>query len=157
MLTNNLQIDQELWSIYAWWTSILVLKMMYLTWATGRLRVEHKVFHSEEDKMWAEGPVTLCCSGGGHPAVDRIRAVHQRDLKILIPYIIFAPLWLIISPCNFITQLLLRIVPLSNILYTFIYLNTTQIFGSNCCKILSYLEHFTVLTAITRLTRCMDM
>lgn len=43
MLFTNLQIDQELWSIYAWWTSILVLKMMYLTWATGRLRVKHKV------------------------------------------------------------------------------------------------------------------
>lgn len=98
--------------------------------------------------MWADGPVTLSCSGGGHPAVDRIRAVHQRDLKILIPYILFAPLWLIVSPCNFRTQLLMRIVPLTNILYTFIYLNTTHIFASNCCKIFSYLEHFTFLTVI---------
>ncbi|XP_051172862.1 uncharacterized protein LOC127289125 [Leptopilina boulardi] len=145
MLPDKLQIHEELWAVYSWWTAILILKMMYLTWITGRLRVNHKIFHSEEDKMWADGPVTLCVSGGGHPAVDQIRDIHQRDLKILIPYILFAPVWLIISPCNLLTLVIIRIIPLSNILYTLFNLNVRHIFSLNCCKILSYVEYGTLL------------
>jgi len=35
--------DELWWSIYAWWSCVLVLKMMLLTWYTGRIRVREQV------------------------------------------------------------------------------------------------------------------
>lgn len=37
------EAKDELWAIYAWWSCVLVLKMMSLSWFTGRIRVEKQV------------------------------------------------------------------------------------------------------------------
>jgi len=44
MLATVNETKNELWwSIYAWWSCVLVLKMMLLTWYTGRIRVREQV------------------------------------------------------------------------------------------------------------------
>ncbi|KAG7201439.1 hypothetical protein KM043_004199 [Ampulex compressa] len=89
------EAKDELWSIYACCSCVLVLKMMSLTWFTGQVRCAKQVIHSEEDRMWMKSSdVTLCPSGGGHPDVERIRRAHRYDLEIVFPYLLIAPIWL---------------------------------------------------------------
>ncbi|XP_077258788.1 uncharacterized protein LOC143895498 isoform X2 [Temnothorax americanus] len=41
--TANETKDELWWSIYAWWSCVLVLKMMLLTWYTGQIRVREQI------------------------------------------------------------------------------------------------------------------
>ncbi|KAL6447549.1 hypothetical protein ACFW04_000039 [Cataglyphis niger] len=50
MLTNataNEMKNELWWSIYAWWTCVLVCKMMLLTWYTGQIRYRKQVKFSK--------------------------------------------------------------------------------------------------------------
>ncbi|XP_033218485.1 uncharacterized protein LOC117173946 [Belonocnema kinseyi] len=108
-----------------------------------------QVFHSEEDKVWVEGPVTLCVTGGGHPAVDQIRQLHHRDLKIIVPYLLFMPIWLSSIPSSSLaTVSIMRLFPMANILFTVASLNETIKYTFHFSRILSFIEHC-ILSYIT--------
>ncbi|XP_047370825.1 uncharacterized protein LOC124957695 isoform X1 [Vespa velutina] len=127
--TNPIEKEQEqkLWTIYAWWASVLILKMMSLTWITGRVRVAKQVIHSEEDRIWMKGnQVIMCPNGGGHPAVDRIRSAHYNDLAIVLPYLLIVPIWLNTSPCFFSARTIMLIFAISNILSTLMHLEIIE-------------------------------
>ncbi|XP_043499818.1 uncharacterized protein LOC122522647 [Polistes fuscatus] len=127
---------EKLWTIYAWWASVLILKMMSLTWITGRVRVAKQVIHSEEDRMWMKGNhVILCPSGGGHPAVDRIRSAHYNDLAIVLPYLLIVPIWLDTSPSFFPARAIMLCFAISNIFSTLMHLEIVE--TPNICRILS--------------------
>ncbi|KAK2582155.1 hypothetical protein KPH14_004514 [Odynerus spinipes] len=117
------ELNEKLWTIYAWWASVLILKMMSLTWITGRVRVAKQVIHSEEDSIWMKGGhVILCPSGGGHPAVDRIRSAHYNDLAIVLPYLLIVPIWLTTLPSFLTARTLMLCFATSNVLSTLMQL-----------------------------------
>ncbi|XP_012273734.1 uncharacterized protein LOC105696116 [Orussus abietinus] len=118
------RMEEEIWSIYAWWGSVLVLQLMTLTWITGRIRVKRKVIHSEEDKMWFTGSdVILCPTGGGHPEVDHVREGHRNDIEIIVTFLLIVPIWLSTNPSFHVAKTLLRCFPISKILHTALYMN----------------------------------
>lgn len=133
MLTNitaNETKNYDLWwSIYAWWSCVLVLKMMLLTWYTGQIRVREQVIHSEEDRMWMKkkSSIILCPSGDGHSDVSRIRSAHRKDLETVLPFIIFTPLWLNVETCNSTMRILIPGFALINILYTLVHMQLLQV------------------------------
>ncbi|XP_020292640.1 prostaglandin E synthase-like [Pseudomyrmex gracilis] len=152
MLSNATAKNEEQhelwWSIYAWWSCVLVLKMMYLTWRTGKIRVEHQVIHSEEDKMWMtkKPEIILCPTGNGHPDVERIRYAHQKDLETILPFLIIVPLWLNVETCNFIVRVLIPTFALANILYTSIHMQLLQM--SSRWKSYSFMTMYSSLSYI---------
>ncbi|EZA54410.1 hypothetical protein X777_05640 [Ooceraea biroi] len=116
------------WSIYAWWSCVLVLKMMLLTWQTGQIRVREQVIHSEEDRMWMvkKPEIILCPTGDGHPDVIRIRRAHQKDLKTVLPFLVVTPLWLNVETCNSTVKILIPGFGLCSILYTLLHMKLLQ-------------------------------
>ncbi|KAL6264422.1 hypothetical protein P5V15_004531 [Pogonomyrmex californicus] len=116
------------WSIYAWWSCVLVLKMMLLTWFTGQIRVREQVIHSEEDRMWMtkKPEIILCTTGDGHPDVIRIRSAHRHDLETVLPFIVFTPLWLNVETCNSMVKILIPCFALVSILYTLVHMQLLQ-------------------------------
>ncbi|XP_014479835.1 PREDICTED: uncharacterized protein LOC106747073 [Dinoponera quadriceps] len=121
------EAKDELWAIYAWWSCVLVLKMMSLTWFTGRVRVEKQVIHSEEDRIWMLKPdVILCPTGDGHPDVIRIRSAHRKDLETILIFLVFSPLWLNIETCISTVKILIPSFSLSSIFYTILHMQLLQ-------------------------------
>ncbi|KAK0084681.1 hypothetical protein PV325_006591 [Microctonus aethiopoides] len=95
--------------VYAWWTSILILQMMTLTWCTGPLRVKNKTIHSNEDRMWLDDPnVILHPDGNGHPDIELIRSTHFNDLITIIPFLLLIILWQSTSPNYLIASNIIR-------------------------------------------------
>ncbi|KAM0733453.1 hypothetical protein ACS0PU_013002 [Formica fusca] len=131
MLTNTTasEMKNELWwSIYAWWSCVLVLKMILLTWYTGQIRVREQVIHSEEDRMWMKkkSNIILYPTGDGHSNVTRIRSAHRKDLETVLPFIVFAPLWLNVETCNSTVKILIPGFALISILYTLVHMQLLQ-------------------------------
>ncbi|XP_032677587.1 prostaglandin E synthase-like [Odontomachus brunneus] len=121
------EAKDELWAIYAWWSCVLVLKMMSLTWFTGQIRMKRQVIHSEEDKIWMLKPdVILCPTGDGHPDVMRIRSAHRKDLETILPFLVFSPLWLNVETCTSTVKILIPSFSLSSILYTILHMHLLQ-------------------------------
>lgn len=98
--------------------------------------------------MWVEGPVTLCITGGGHPALDDIRQLHHRDLKIILPYLLFMPIWLSSIPSSSLATASMRLFPIANILSTVASLNETTEYTFHYSGILSLIENC-ILSYIT--------
>ncbi|XP_011688286.1 PREDICTED: uncharacterized protein LOC105450236 [Wasmannia auropunctata] len=140
------------WSIYAWWSALLTLKMMWLTWQTGQIRWKKQIIHSEEDRMWMmkEKDITLCTTGDGHPDVIRIRSAHRRDVETVCTFMIFVPLWLSVETCNSTVKILIPGFALINILYTLIYLQILRM--SVIWKTSSAVISYCILTYICTIT-----
>ena len=144
-MENNIAHEtKELWTVYAWWSCVLALKMYSLAWFTGRIRVAKQVIHSEEDRMWMKGPnVILCHTGGGHEDVDRIRSAHRHDLETLLPYLLIMPIWLYTSPSFPLARTILPCFAIVSILYTLLHMRIVN--PHRYCKtILSALEFCTL-------------
>ncbi|CAL1684180.1 unnamed protein product [Lasius platythorax] len=151
MLANTTvsETTNELWwSIYAWWSCVLVLKMMLLTWYTGQIRVREQVIHSEEDRMWMKkkSNIILCPTGDGHSDVIRIRSAHRKDLETVLPFIVFTPLWLNVETCNFMVKILIPGFALISILYTLMHMQLLQM--SAIWKFYSSMILYCILTYI---------
>lgn len=140
-------LNEKLWTIYAWWASVLILKMMSLTWITGRVRVAKQVIHSEEDSIWMKGSnVILCPNGGGHPAVDRVRSAHYNDIAIVLPYLLVVPIWLNTLPSFFMARTIMLCFATSNLLSTLMHLEVLE--APDMCRIISRACSYTILAYI---------
>lgn len=74
--------------------------------------------------MWLENPaVDLHPNGGGHPDVERIRSAHFNDVKIILPFLLITPLWLMSSPSSFIAKTVIRTFSLCKLLHTVCYMD----------------------------------
>ncbi|XP_017883226.1 prostaglandin E synthase-like [Ceratina calcarata] len=141
MVNNLASQPRELWAVYAWWSCVLVLKMNALTWFTGQIRVARQVIHSEEDRMWFNGPdVILCPTGGGHEDVDRIRSAHRHDLETVLTYLLITPIWLSTSPSFPLARLILPCFAIVSVSRTLLHMKTVNLHRS-CKTILSALEY----------------
>ncbi|XP_012232587.1 prostaglandin E synthase-like [Linepithema humile] len=157
MLANvvaNEAKDELWWSIYAWWSCVLVLKMMLLTWYTGQIRVREQVIHSEEDRMWMvkKPKIILCPTGNGHPDVVRIRSAHQKDLKTVLPFLLITPLWLNVETCNSTVKILIPAFSMISIMYTLVHMQLIKMsapwkfyFSISLYYILTYICAMTAL------------
>ncbi|XP_071628391.1 prostaglandin E synthase isoform X1 [Temnothorax americanus] len=146
--TANETKDELWWSIYAWWSCVLVLKMMLLTWYTGQIRVREQVIHSEEDRMWMtkKPDIILCPTGDGHPDVIRIRNAHRNDVETVLPFMVFTPLWLHVETCNSTVKILIPAFALASILYTLVYMQLLRM--SVFWKLSLYVTLYCILTYI---------
>lgn len=171
----------EIWSIFAFWTSVLVIKLLLFTWFTGRYRVFYKVkrikfknsnfstdnqyskfeiifssgtqvIHSEEDKQWMEGSdIILNPSGGGHPEVDRIRSAHHSNLEATLLFTIIFPLWAL---CYQPSVLIFRFFTLLFVLSRFLYsiLQTNLLEMPSFYQLICFSTNYSVLFVIVSLT-----
>ncbi|XP_012536335.1 prostaglandin E synthase [Monomorium pharaonis] len=151
-VTANETKKELWWSIYAWWSCVLVLKMMLLMWFTGRIRVREQVIHSEEDRMWMtkKADIILCPTGDGHADVIRIRSAHRHDVETILPFLFVTPLWLNVETCNSTVKILIPGFALASILYTLVYMQLIQM--SVRWKFSFYVTMYCILIYISTIT-----
>ncbi|KAF7994181.1 hypothetical protein HCN44_011450 [Aphidius gifuensis] len=150
---EEIEIFNEFFPVYSWWSSIMILQMMTLIWFTGRIRVKTETIHSDEDKKWIKNKnVELHIDGGGHPDLDHIRSAHFTDLKTMMPYLLIAPIWLTTSPTHFSANIILRIFPICKLIDTILYMKLNKnltavpaIFLTVCYVVIFYIGTSTLL------------
>ncbi|XP_060877044.1 microsomal glutathione S-transferase 1-like [Metopolophium dirhodum] len=111
-------ISNPVFECYAFYGSILILKMIMMSFLTALQRFRKKVFISPED--------TAISKGGGEiryddPDVERVRRAHLNDLENIPIFLITGLLLVASKPQEMIANNLFRIYTFVRIMHTISY------------------------------------
>ncbi|EFN63861.1 Microsomal glutathione S-transferase 1 [Camponotus floridanus] len=116
------QISPELFQVFGFWSSVLVLKLLAMLPLTVRQRFRKNVFMNEEDtKLGSKGKVAF-----NDPDVERVRRAHQNDLENILPWFIITYLWLGTGPSLWLAKILIQTFVLARIGHTISYVILPQ-------------------------------
>ncbi|KAH3794728.1 microsomal glutathione S-transferase 1-like [Dreissena polymorpha] len=119
-MAAGLSFDNEVFSKFAFYAGVVLLKTMLMSPWTTVHRIRRKVFASAEDYVaFGKGPA----SGKQDPHIERVRSCHQNDLENVIPFVLIGLLYVLTGPDVATAVLLFRIFAGSRLLHTVIYLN----------------------------------
>uniref|UniRef100_H2Y964 Microsomal glutathione S-transferase 1 n=1 Tax=Ciona savignyi TaxID=51511 RepID=H2Y964_CIOSA len=94
----EISLKNELIANLAWYTTIVVLKMMLMSTLTSVYRLRTSAFANEEDAR------TFGSTTKGKPfvytnaAVERVRRCHLNDIENIIPFVIIGFLYVLTEP-----------------------------------------------------------
>ncbi|XP_057319655.1 microsomal glutathione S-transferase 1-like [Microplitis mediator] len=117
MTVNNLSVNEENFHMFAWWASILVLKIFFTVALVGFWRHYKKIFLSPEDAKAIKGSKVVY----DDPDVERCRRAHLNDLENILPWVISTALWLTTSPDPSTAGFLIKTFAISRIIHTIVY------------------------------------
>nr|DAD54393.1 TPA_exp: glutathione S-transferase 1 [Aphis glycines] len=122
MLENStmglLMISNPVFECYAFYSCILILKMIVMSFLTVLQRFRKKIFISPED--------TAISKGGGEvkyddPDIERVRRAHLNDLENIPIFLITGLLLVASNPPEIIANNLFRIYTFVRIMHTIAY------------------------------------
>merc|ERR1712183_1173262 len=111
-----LNVDEDLFQAYAFYTAITVLKMIIMSFLTARQRFKTMTFISSED---AKQPGSKC---GSNEDVERVRRAHQNDIENIVPFAILGLLYIFTNPAYGTALFCFRLFAGARILHTVVYL-----------------------------------
>lgn len=120
-MAGELSLENPVFSMFAFYAAILVLKCLMMSLLTGRHRIGKKVFANEED--CAMTPKKDLKPNFGDADVERVRRAHLNDLENIVPFLILGFLYVFTNPDPFHAALHFRIFTAARILHTITYLN----------------------------------
>ncbi|XP_011297259.1 microsomal glutathione S-transferase 1-like [Fopius arisanus] len=112
-----MSINDENFRIFAYWSSILVLKVLGMVVVIGRWRWGKRIFISPEDTIFLKGSKI----GENDPDVERARRAHLNDLENIFPWAVSTALWLTTSPSTWLAALLIKTFAISRIVHSIVY------------------------------------
>merc|ERR1711997_89846 len=113
---NMLNVEKDLFQAYAFYTAIVVFKMMIMSFLTARQRFKTMTFISSED---AKQPGTKC---GSNEDIERVRRAHQNDIENVVPFAILGFLYIFTAPAYGTALLCYRLFVGARILHSIVYL-----------------------------------
>merc|ERR1711997_1047948 len=111
-----LNVEKDLFEAYAFYTAILVFKMVIMSFLTARQRFKTMTFISSED---AKQPGSKC---GSNEDVERVRRAHQNDIENILPFAILGFLYIFTNPAYSTALLCYRLFVGARILHSIVYL-----------------------------------
>ncbi|XP_058834916.1 microsomal glutathione S-transferase 1-like [Topomyia yanbarensis] len=111
-------LDTELFRTYAFWSVILVLKMLALSQLTSLTRVRKKVFANREDAATISPTLKPKFDD---PHVERVRRAHRNDLENILPFFLVAFLYLLTRPDPALAANLIRVAAVGRIVHSIVY------------------------------------
>ncbi|XP_058445429.1 microsomal glutathione S-transferase 1-like [Malaya genurostris] len=111
-------LDTELFRTYAFWSIILVLKMLALSQLTSLIRVRKGVVANREDAAMISPTAKPIFDD---PQVERVRRAHRNDLENILPFFLVAFLYLLTRPDPTLAANLIRIAAISRIVHSIVY------------------------------------
>ncbi|XP_018803484.1 PREDICTED: microsomal glutathione S-transferase 1-like [Bactrocera latifrons] len=111
-----ISFDNEVFSAYVFWSAVLVLKLLFMSLRTGRLRFKTRTFLNPEDLVKKGFKV-----GFDNPDIERVRRAHLNDLENLLPFFVIGFLYVLIDPTPALAINLFRIVGIARIVHTIVY------------------------------------
>ncbi|CAK9825849.1 Microsomal glutathione S-transferase 1 [Anthophora retusa] len=114
---NTSLIDPELLRNFAFWGSILCLKVVAVVVLIARLRFKKQVFVNPDDVEYIKkGKVVL-----NDPDIERVRRAHLNDLENIPLWFFVTFLWLTTGPAVWLAMILIRTFVLARIIHTLSY------------------------------------
>ncbi|XP_065083894.1 microsomal glutathione S-transferase 1-like [Ochlerotatus camptorhynchus] len=118
-MTNILdQMDPELFRTYAFWSVILVLKMVLMTLLTTLNRFRKMAFCNPEDTASISRKLKPKFDD---PDVERVRRAHRNDLENILPFFVVAFLYLLTNPDPWLATNLIRAAVIGRIVHSLVY------------------------------------
>jgi len=139
----GLNVDQELFGVFAFYSAILIVKMMSMAFLTARQRFRTGSPVSPED-------AAIVGNAGPNEDVERVRRAHLNDMENILPFFCLAILYIFTKPALSTATLLFRIFAACRIVHTIAYVlplpqptRTLSFFGG---VVVNYYMAFKILT-----------
>ncbi|XP_015120777.1 microsomal glutathione S-transferase 1 [Diachasma alloeum] len=110
-------VNEENFRVFAYWASILVLKVLGMVFVIGRWRWGKGIFISPEDTKFVKGSRMV----ENDPDVERARRAHLNDLENILPWAVSTAVWLTTSPDPWLAAVLIKTFAISRILHSIVY------------------------------------
>jgi len=113
----KLEVADAVFQSYAFFSAILVVKMLLMSFLTARQRFSKKSFANPEDVTHdKKAKVTT-----SDPDVERVRRAHLNDLENILPFFICGFLYCFTSPDPSTANLIFKIFTGARITHTLVY------------------------------------
>ncbi|KAK3102857.1 hypothetical protein FSP39_014478 [Pinctada imbricata] len=117
-MASSLSFEDPIFSSFAFYATVVILKMMVMSLLTARVRLSKGIFANAEDgKLHKDPKVTTT-----HPEVERVRRCHQNDIENIVPFVLLGILYVLTGPDPWWAVLRFRVFAASRILHTICYL-----------------------------------
>ncbi|ODN05822.1 Microsomal glutathione S-transferase 1 [Orchesella cincta] len=113
----QLEVADSVFQSFAFFSAILVVKMLLMSLLTARQRFSKKVFANPEDVAHDKKAKVEY----GDVDVERVRRAHQNDLENILPFFVIGLLYCFTHPDPGTANLLFKIVAGGRILHTLVY------------------------------------
>ncbi|XP_060759267.1 microsomal glutathione S-transferase 1-like [Neoarius graeffei] len=91
-------IDSEVFLVFSTYATIVILKMMFMSFLTAYFRITRKAFSNTEDTAFAKTPEEKKKMLRVDDDVERVRRCHLNDLENIIPFVIVGLLYTLTGP-----------------------------------------------------------
>ncbi|XP_043253522.1 microsomal glutathione S-transferase 1-like [Colletes gigas] len=110
-------INPESFKVFAFWGSILALKLVGIVALTVRQRFSKKIFSNPEDAANLKGSKVSYSD----PDVERVRRAHLNDLENIPIWYIVTLLWLTTQPSTWLAGILIKTFVIARFVHTLVY------------------------------------
>uniref|UniRef100_A0A336M143 Microsomal glutathione S-transferase 1 n=1 Tax=Culicoides sonorensis TaxID=179676 RepID=A0A336M143_CULSO len=114
---SNEILNSESFKCYAFWSGILVLKMVFMSVLTGLQRFRKKAFSNPEDLIL----INQAQIKFDDDDVERARRAHRNDLETILPFLIIGYLYVLTKPNETAACYLFRIAGICRLIHTLVY------------------------------------
>ncbi|KAJ8924269.1 hypothetical protein NQ315_007061 [Exocentrus adspersus] len=115
VVTDILSVNNPLFRVYAFYCSILVLKMMFMSVLTSYKRMTTKAFENPEDLAFLNGKLRT------DESVERVRRAHLNDLEGIPIFFVVSLIYILTNPSYFFATTLFRVFTITRTIHTIVY------------------------------------
>ncbi|XP_053328816.1 prostaglandin E synthase [Spea bombifrons] len=110
-------MEDTVFSSYAFYSTLLILKMYILAVITGQIRLRKKAFANPEDAM-RHGGLQFYRED---PDVERYRRAHRNDMENIFPFLFLGAIYSMLDPNPTIAKIHFRIFFVCRVIHTAAY------------------------------------
>ncbi|CAD1476039.1 unnamed protein product, partial [Heterotrigona itama] len=115
--SNTPLVDPELFKTFAFWGSILAIKLLAMAPLTARYRFKNMAFSNIEDTKGLKGAKINTSDA----EVERVRRAHLNDLENILIWYIVTFAWLTTGPSAWLATILIRSFVIARVGHTISY------------------------------------
>ncbi|XP_072890492.1 prostaglandin E synthase-like [Hemitrygon akajei] len=113
-----LNLQNEAFCSYVFYSVLLLLKMFAVAILTGQLRLRKKAFANPEDSL-RHGGLKFCRTDAN---VERCRRAHRNDMECIYPFLFLGVMYCLLEPSPSIARIHFRIFFLARAVHSVAYL-----------------------------------
>ncbi|XP_027007685.1 microsomal glutathione S-transferase 1 [Tachysurus fulvidraco] len=117
-------IDSEVFLAFSTYATIVILKMMFMSFLTAYFRFTRKAFANIEDVRMAKTPEEKKNMLRVNEDVERVRRCHLNDLENVIPFVLIGLLYTLTGPELSTALLHFRLFVGSRFVHTIVYVTS---------------------------------
>ncbi|XP_055047122.1 microsomal glutathione S-transferase 1.2 [Misgurnus anguillicaudatus] len=117
-------INSDVFLAFSTYATIVVLKMMFMSFLTAYYRFTRKAFSNWEDTKFGKNAEERKKMLQTNPDVERVRRCHQNDLENIIPFVLIGLLYALTDPDLSTALLHFRVFVGSRFIHTVAYVTS---------------------------------